>query len=216
MPPEVFADLWRTLGEGETWSGLIKNRRENGDHYWVRANVTPRVSRGKVTGYLSVRTRPSDDEVLEAQYLHQQLASKDGAKWAIRKGVPTRTGWLAWTHWHLRMPLRWQLRLFHMLALSVISMAALSAGLHADARAIVLLGAFLGLLISCTAIEHQIASPIEEMLPHARAVAAGQADGPLVMNRSDEIGMLARGISQAGLNQRALMAATGDDDPKSV
>jgi hypothetical protein len=33
--------MWFTLQQGETWTGLVKNRRHNGDHYWVRANVTP-------------------------------------------------------------------------------------------------------------------------------------------------------------------------------
>src|SRR5687767_7833458 len=41
MPPEAFADLWDTLKAGLPWTGLVKNRRKDGDHYWVQANVTP-------------------------------------------------------------------------------------------------------------------------------------------------------------------------------
>ncbi|HAF51991.1 MAG TPA: hypothetical protein DCL03_06505, partial [Leclercia adecarboxylata] len=41
MPAEAFGDMWYTLQQGESWTGLVKNRRRNGDHYWVRANVTP-------------------------------------------------------------------------------------------------------------------------------------------------------------------------------
>jgi aerotaxis receptor len=41
MPEEAFADLWRTLQAGRPWTGLVKNRRKNGDHYWVVANATP-------------------------------------------------------------------------------------------------------------------------------------------------------------------------------
>ncbi|MDH6146625.1 MULTISPECIES: hypothetical protein [Paraburkholderia] len=45
----------------------MKNRRKNGDHCWVCANVTPVIEGGKTVGYLSVRTKPSRDEVkLEA------------------------------------------------------------------------------------------------------------------------------------------------------
>jgi aerotaxis receptor len=40
MPAEAFGDMWFTLQQ-ESWTGLVKNRRHNGDHYWVRANVTP-------------------------------------------------------------------------------------------------------------------------------------------------------------------------------
>ena len=33
MPPEAFQDLWDTLKEGRPWTGLVKNRCKNGDHY---------------------------------------------------------------------------------------------------------------------------------------------------------------------------------------
>jgi aerotaxis receptor len=36
MPAEAFRDLWDTVAAGQPWSGLVKNRRKNGDHYWVR------------------------------------------------------------------------------------------------------------------------------------------------------------------------------------
>jgi len=36
MPKEAFADMWSTLKSGEPWTSLVKNRRKNGDHYWVR------------------------------------------------------------------------------------------------------------------------------------------------------------------------------------
>ena len=34
MPPEAYADMWRSLKEGQSWTALVKNRRKNGDHYW--------------------------------------------------------------------------------------------------------------------------------------------------------------------------------------
>src|SRR5471030_698546 len=56
MPPQAFADLWATVKAGRSWTALVKNRRQNGDHYWVRANVTPVVRNNHLTGYMSVRT----------------------------------------------------------------------------------------------------------------------------------------------------------------
>jgi len=41
VPPEVFRDLWATLHAGRPWRAVVKNRRKNGDHYWVVANVAP-------------------------------------------------------------------------------------------------------------------------------------------------------------------------------
>jgi len=41
VPAEVFKDFWETLKKGKPWSQIVKNRRKNGDHYWVVANATP-------------------------------------------------------------------------------------------------------------------------------------------------------------------------------
>ena len=41
MPPWAFEDLWKTVKSGHPWRGLVKNRAKNGDHYWVRATVSP-------------------------------------------------------------------------------------------------------------------------------------------------------------------------------
>ena len=59
MPPEGFKDLWQTIGRGKPWTGLVKNRRKNGDHYWVTANVTPYYENGQLAGYATVRVKPS-------------------------------------------------------------------------------------------------------------------------------------------------------------
>ncbi|WP_341647644.1 PAS domain-containing protein [Thauera humireducens] len=32
MPPEAFADLWRALKAGMSWSGYVKNRRKDGGY----------------------------------------------------------------------------------------------------------------------------------------------------------------------------------------
>ncbi len=74
MPAEAYKDLWRTVGQGRPWTGLVKNRRKNGDHYWVRANVTPIMHNGKPHGYMSVRTKPSRQEVQAADALYASMS----------------------------------------------------------------------------------------------------------------------------------------------
>ena len=76
MPPEAYKDMWRTIGRGEPWTGLVKNRRKNGDHYWVRANVTPIMEGGKPRAYMSVRTKPSAAEISAAEALYAQMRSE--------------------------------------------------------------------------------------------------------------------------------------------
>ena len=73
MPPSAFKWLWDTLSSGLPWRGIVKNRCKNGDHYWVKALVSPISENGKVIGYLSVRRAPSRDEINEAQALYKSL-----------------------------------------------------------------------------------------------------------------------------------------------
>ena len=75
MPPEAFEDLWATVKAGRPWHGIVKNRCKNGDHYWVDANVTPIVSDGTITGYVSIRSKPSRSQIKDAEYRYA-LANK--------------------------------------------------------------------------------------------------------------------------------------------
>ncbi|MCL4470877.1 MAG: methyl-accepting chemotaxis protein [Gammaproteobacteria bacterium] len=73
MPPAAFADLWETVKRGEPWRGIVKNRCKNGDHYWVDAFVVPIRKKGQVTGFMSVRTPPSRDQIAAAEQLYSKL-----------------------------------------------------------------------------------------------------------------------------------------------
>src|SRR5690625_73468 len=66
MPKEAYRDLWSTIRSGRPWCAPIKNRRKDGDHYWVIANATPIRRDGQIVGYLSVRTAPSREQVAQA------------------------------------------------------------------------------------------------------------------------------------------------------
>jgi len=73
VPPDAFEDLWQTLKKGMPWGGLVKNRCKNGDFYWVFANVTPIRENGQVTGYLSVRTKPTREQINAAENLYREM-----------------------------------------------------------------------------------------------------------------------------------------------
>ena len=88
MPAEAFRDLWRTLESGRPWSGVVKNRRQNGDFYWVRANVNPH-SNG---GYRSVRVAPSREEIAAATTLYAKMRTDDSIM--LSEGRAFKKGWL--------------------------------------------------------------------------------------------------------------------------
>ncbi len=78
MPPAAFRDLWETVKSGNSWVGMVKNRCKNGDHYWVEAYVTPVYdARGQVTGYQSVRSRPTREQVTGAEVLYRRCIEQN-------------------------------------------------------------------------------------------------------------------------------------------
>ncbi len=66
----AFEDLWNTLKAGRPWSGMVKNRCKNGDHYWVYAEASPIIEGETVTGYLSVRFKPDRSAIDAASKLY--------------------------------------------------------------------------------------------------------------------------------------------------
>ena len=96
MPEEAFEDLWATLKAGRPWTGLVKNRCKNGDHYWVVANATPIREGGSVSGYMSVRTRPTRAQVDAADELYRRFREGRAGGLKIQDGGGVKTSLLAW------------------------------------------------------------------------------------------------------------------------
>lgn len=66
MPDAVFTELWSTILGGGTWHGEIKNRKKNGDYYWVNSDVSPLLDRyGTTYGYMAVRQDITAQKELE-------------------------------------------------------------------------------------------------------------------------------------------------------
>lgn len=86
MPPAAFADMWRTIEQGIPWEGLVKNRAKNGDHYWVRANVTPVIENGQITEYISVRTKPSRQDIAGADALYKAINNGTAGPIRVHQG----------------------------------------------------------------------------------------------------------------------------------
>jgi len=200
MPPEAFADMWRTLKEGVSWTALVKNRRKNGDHYWVRANSAPMRRNGQVVGYLSVRTPPTREEIDAAEALYKRFREGKAQGLAFHRGLVVRTGWLRWMSAAQLLPTAWRVRL-PLLLLGLLLGGVLAGGGHYAAAAL----AVLGLLAADLFIEAQITRPLARVRGIAQQVAAGEPADTLRLNRCDDIGLIARAITQAGLNLRSLV-----------
>ncbi len=204
MPKEAFADMWATLKAGQSWTALVKNRCKNGDHYWVRANATPVVRDGQLTGYMSVRTKPSREEVRQAEQLYAKFVRGEQGSQAFHKGIIIRTGLGRCLSWIQTASLRSRILWPMAAALAVVSGAGfvihpLDEALGLTAQIAVAFG------LVAWWLDRQIVAPVQQVLRQAQAVAAGQPGSNEQLNRVDEIGMLLRTVNQSGLNLRALL-----------
>lgn len=79
VPKEVFVDMWTTISQGYTWYGTVKNKRKNGDYYWVSANVAPVFNEEEeIIGYFSVRYAVTAEEKETAQRLCDAIRAGTG------------------------------------------------------------------------------------------------------------------------------------------
>ena len=98
MPSAVFKEMWAYISAGKVWMGLVKNRRKNGDHYWVSAFVTPVYENNKIVGYESVRINALPTEIARAEALYARLRNNLPARTALANATqiikPLTSIWL--------------------------------------------------------------------------------------------------------------------------
>lgn len=79
MPKSIFKDLWETLKRGESWQGIVKNRRKDNGYYWVHADVSGVYRDGKLIEYKSLRA-PIDTETKIKMQNHYDALRKSEEK----------------------------------------------------------------------------------------------------------------------------------------
>ncbi len=216
MPPAAFQDLWDSIQAGEPWVAMVKNRRKNGDYYWVKANASvQRGANGAPSGYISVRTKPSSAEVAAAEALYARIREGQLKGWKIHKGILVRTGMLAWLSMFQRISVGARIHVATVLAAAVTG-AALLAGLRLaggdvpmPAIALPGCGLLAGLGLADLLLQWQIARPLSRVVEQAKVVAAGQVPPMIALNRVDELGILLRSINQSALNLHAILDDIG-------
>jgi len=92
MPKAAFQNLWETIKGGKPWQGLVKNRCKNGDHYWVNANVTPTIENGQITGFISIRTKPTAEMKDHAEQVYRDIRDGKADNIALDRGEIVKRG----------------------------------------------------------------------------------------------------------------------------
>ena len=188
MPAEAFRDLWATIRSGRPWSACVKNRRKNGDHYWVLANVTPLMDASGPVGYMSVRTCPSVEQVRTAEALYARMREERAAG-----GVH-----LTLCEGHAQPPRAWG-------GLPARIGRSLPVGLG-----VVVLAASLGSFVAGLTLGRDASAPLLGLGVAASAtlanrMAAGDLTQRIDTSGIDPVGRLARALNQLNLNLRAMV-----------
>jgi aerotaxis receptor len=190
MPAEAFADMWATIRKGRPWTALVKNRRKDGDHYWVRANVTPVIENGTTVGYLSVRTKPSRNEIDRAQALYAQMRGGTLRSHRLHHGRLVRTGLIGKLQALADLPIAARVAIGYAVApLALLLLGAVEVGgvppasfWIAAAIATVLAG------FAWLTLYRQLGAPLNQLSRFATRMAAGDLTTDLRTATNDDLG----------------------------
>ena len=205
MPAEAFRDMWATLASGSPWSALVKNRRKNGDHYWVEANATPVLENGQTVGYMSVRTVPTREQVQQAEALYARMRAEQGM--SLRQGRVVRSGAIGQLQDLARLTLGKRV------ALSSVGMAAaglITGELAAPLGAAAHIGAGVALLavasVTAVLLRHHLVTPLQRAVAFANQMAAGDLSARFQGHATGEFGELSKALNQLNVNLQAVVA----------
>ncbi|MDQ7045644.1 MAG: PAS domain-containing protein [Sulfurimonas sp.] len=73
MPRAAFKSLWDDVQSKGFWTGYVKNQRKGGGFYWVYATVLKSVDKNGNTKYVSIRVKPSREDIKTAEALYATL-----------------------------------------------------------------------------------------------------------------------------------------------
>lgn len=58
---EIFTKLWETIKSKKTWHGILRNKRKNGDYYYINSMIKPILDHdGEILEYIAIRHEITD------------------------------------------------------------------------------------------------------------------------------------------------------------
>ncbi|WP_374316404.1 methyl-accepting chemotaxis protein [Aquabacterium sp.] len=208
MPADAFKDMWSTIGRGRPWTAMVKNRRKDGDHYWVQAHVTPLKDHGKLVGYMSVRTKPTREQINSADALYKKMAdelAKGKQTFKIHAGRIRYFGWrdLLGKTGRLHLTSRFGIASAVLLPLLFLpEYIGLSESVQRIAQGAIAVTLW-ALFVYC--IRVMVSRPLEDAIQTAHSMASGDLTFAQDSDRTDQVGVLIRALKQATMNTRAFV-----------
>nr|WP_315186637.1 methyl-accepting chemotaxis protein [uncultured Albidiferax sp.] len=208
MPAEAFKDMWSTIGHGRPWTGMVKNRRKDGSFYWVEANVTPIMEGGKPRGYMSVRTKPSRQQVQDAEALYARMRSERAANrptFTLSGGTVRPLGWRGALAGLARVGMTQR----YMLVLAVLigaGLAPMLLGVQGTTGWLLQVGLQLG----CAAVmvlwfKSRVTDVVRDAERFASDLSGCNLNTQIALNYPAPLGSLVRCLWQIQINMRAVI-----------
>jgi len=80
---EVYDDLWQTIQQGKTWTGIFHNCKKNGEFFWERATISAMVDpKNQATHYISIKEDITALRQAEGKVVQEQLRNFHQSKMA--------------------------------------------------------------------------------------------------------------------------------------
>ncbi|HTN65495.1 MAG TPA: methyl-accepting chemotaxis protein [Burkholderiaceae bacterium] len=208
MPPEAFKDFWHALKSGHAWTGLVKNRCKNGDHYWVEANAAPIIENGKIVGYSSVRVKPSREQVQAAEQAYRAIRAGNRSL-EIRHGAVVRRTRLGRFNPVQALSLKAKIGISSaiLMLLFALNLAALALGdgQHHGWSAITLAAGVVLAALSGFMLHREAILPLERVCRDIRRMSEGDLAGKIESNGSDELTRLTQALRVLQTNVKLLV-----------
>lgn len=212
MPVEAFADLWSTIKSGLPWHGIVKNRCKNGDYYWVHANVTPVIEAGQTVGYMSVRTKPSIEQVNQAKKLYADLKKGNPNKVRLFQGDVLRdTRLQRFTSW-LGLSVKTQMTCSAILMLVAFGLQLAQQLTNGEFNTNdwwllgVLFFTTLSLLVTWFNFRRSVTLPCRDALTACKVMAGGDLTARINTKQTDDLGQILRMLHQLRVNLHSIVS----------
>jgi len=205
MPPAAFADFWATLQSGKSWRGMVKNRCKNGDYYWVEASANPIRENGQVVGYMSLRSKPTAEQISEADRVYAEFRDGKANGLTVKAGRIVRTGLRGGIDALGRIGIQAKFNIvFSILALIVLAFGGLGIWATQGAAIYTPMGATLSALLAGSLLlgawswwflRSRVMKPLAAIVAYCEGISSGDLTLRTKIDQQDEIGALLHAIN---------------------
>lgn len=213
VPEDAFRDLWETIQNGRPWSAVLKNRRKDGSHYWVVANVTPLFDSNGPVGYMSVRTEATREQIEAADYVLRTMQAEQQAGRQVtmfRNGRVVRMTLLGRLSEALRPDLSGKLLLGLTSLAGIIGALAWWGAASSVPAGWIATASFACVLGLWPLFRRWFVAPIDDLVSCANRIAACDLTQVIARNRSDRYGELQAALGQMSVNIKSIVRDARD------